>query len=45
MKTYTEQDYFDALIRKYAPPAFQTHPTQDQLTHWHGHLPNFILRW
>lgn len=44
MKTCTEQDYFDALIRKYAPFAHSC-PTRAQVEEWRGRLPDFLLRW
>ncbi|QFQ88590.1 DUF1851 domain-containing protein [Paracoccus kondratievae] len=44
MVQYSEQDYFDALIRKYAPVA-HSYPTEAQVEKWRGRLPDFLLRW
>lgn len=45
MANYSSQELYDALVIKYAPPVFQTYPTQDQLNRWSGHLSDYLLRW
>lgn len=44
MVQYSEQDYFESLIRKYAPVA-HSYPTEAQVEKWRGRLPDFLLRW
>ncbi|MDO5623035.1 MAG: GAD-like domain-containing protein [Paracoccus sp. (in: a-proteobacteria)] len=45
MTAYTEQDFYDWLVEKRAPPAHPTFPTEQQLAKWRGRLPDLLLRW
>ncbi len=45
MTVYTDEDWYDDLVNDYAPPAFQSFPTDDQIVYWRQRIPELMLRW
>lgn len=45
MATYTDQDWYDALARKYGQPAHPHFPSQTDLAKWQEKLPDSLLNY
>ncbi|MBC9245134.1 DUF1851 domain-containing protein [Paracoccus sp. 11-3] len=45
MSAYTDEDWYSDLVKEYAPPAFQTFPTEEQIAYWRGRVPEMLMRW